>query len=123
MRIVFSAVISGPPRTKKNSSRIIRAGKFPRILPSAAYAEWNASAVLQLRKQFRGAPITENVNCRAIILREKAAGDAVGFYQALADTLEDAGVVLNDRQIVSWDGTRIDKDARNPRVIFNLEVA
>lgn len=116
-------VILGPPRTKKTHQRIVRCGKFSKILPSEAYIEWNGIAVPQLQLAMKAAPITCDVNCRALFLRQTNIGDATGFYQALADTLQDAGVILNDRFIVSWDGSRLDKDAANPRVIVTLEAA
>lgn len=91
------------------------------MLPSEAYEAFEAAALPQLRKQFSGAPIDVPVNCRAIFLRLSRSGDAVGYYQALGDILERAGIVTNDRLIVSWDGSRIDKDPKNPRVVFTLE--
>ena len=39
----------------------------------------------------------------------------------VADALEEAGVVLNDSLIASWDGSRLLKDAANPRVEITLE--
>jgi hypothetical protein len=120
--ILATGIIYGPPRTKKTHSRIVRAGKFPKLLPSEAYEAWNKAALLQLLLQFRGwKPLARPVNCRAIFYRDCATGDAVGYYQALADTLENAHIVENDKYIVSWDGSRTDKDAKNPRVVFTLE--
>ena len=40
---------------------------------------------------------------------------------ALADALEEAGIVENDRLIVSWDGSRLLKDAATPRIEVMLE--
>ncbi|CAB4184742.1 hypothetical protein UFOVP1122_28 [uncultured Caudovirales phage] len=108
-----------PPRTKKTSGRIVRCGKFPKLLPSKAFEEWQAGAVGDLRKCVSRA-VDYPVNCNASIYRDALRGDAVGFYQAIADLLEVAGVVLNDRLIVSWDGSRLLKDAKLPRVEVEL---
>lgn len=133
----LSFTIPGPPRTKKTSNRIVRCGKFPKVLPSKAFEEWNRMAQIRLRA--RGAlavlgsggceiskelclPLEVPVNCRALFYRERMTGDAVGYYQALADALEEAGIVENDRLVVSWDGSRMLKDAANPRVEVVLEV-
>lgn len=35
-----SLVVYGRPTTKKNSSRVVMAGKYPRVLPSKAYAQY-----------------------------------------------------------------------------------
>lgn len=121
--IPVSFIILGPPRTKKNSSRIVRAGRFSKILPSKAYLEWSEEAWFQLMPVRNRGTIQRAVNCAALIYREKLIGDAVGFYQAIADTLQDARVVHDDYLIISWDGSRILKDANNPRVEITLTAA
>lgn len=115
-------VILGAPRTKKNSSRIVRnkATGAAMVLPSAAVKAWESSAAYQLMGQWRRCPITYPVQVSATFYRERAVGDLVNFMQALADALEVAKVVQNDRLIVSWDGTRLDKDAQNPRVELEI---
>ena len=123
-----AGVITGPPRTKKNSPR--RLARFDKKLgrsrtyevPSLAYEEWDQYAVLQLRHMAR-LRVAVDVNCKALFYRAALVGDACGYYQALADTLEHAGVVVNDKYIVSWDGSRMLKDRANPRVEFELTEA
>jgi hypothetical protein len=56
-----------------------------------------------------------------LFYRDAERGDAVGYYQGLADLLEKRGVVANDRLIMSWDGSRLLKDSANPRVELTLE--
>lgn len=119
---LVSVVIPGAPRTKKNHSRIVWNGNRPRILPSKAHEEWAEQAERRCTIKGRKA-IAEPVNCRASIYREALTGDAVGFYQAIADLLEKVGVVENDKWIVSWDGTRLMKDAKEPRIELCLEAA
>lgn len=108
--------LTGAPRTKKNSGWRNKAGKQ---MPSHAYLWWNRLAQQQLaliRSGNTRFPITKPVNCAAAIYREALRGDAVGYYQAIADTLEHGGIVEDDALIVSWDGSRILKDAANPRI-------
>lgn len=116
--------ILGPPRTKKNHSRIVRnkATGAPFLLPSADAAMWTESAKYQLSQQWRGSPIEAPVSVKATFYRERAVGDLVNYMQALADALQAAELVVNDSQIVSWDGTRLSKDAKDPRVEFEIEV-
>jgi hypothetical protein len=99
-------------------------------MPSKAFTEWNAVAqlwLLEARSSWQrankawGAIFTTPVNCCAIFYRETRTGDAVGYYQALADALEEARIVENDKLIVSWDGSRLEKDKINPRVEVHLE--
>ena len=112
----LSFTIHGTPVTKKNSGQIVMVGKFPKIFPSKAFRAWNKEAQLQLAMARPKFALACPVNVEALFYREKSIGDAVGFYQALADALEEAHVVENDRWIVSWDGSRMLKDARNPRI-------
>jgi Holliday junction resolvase RusA-like endonuclease len=112
-------VILGAPRTKKTSNRIFRpAGtKRLRIVPSATHQAWFAAALPQVRVQNAGnAPITQPVSVAAVFYRDALRGDAVGYYQALADLLERSGVVEDDKWIVDWDGSRLRKDADRPRI-------
>lgn len=101
------------PRTKKNHGWRTKSGKQ---MPSHAFMEWNAKAQIRLIPIRQRGTIQTPVNCRALIYRDRLSGDAVGYYQALADALEDARVVHDDVLIVSWDGSRLLKDAKNPRV-------
>ena len=66
-------------------------------------------------------PAGVRLNCRATFYRDTNAGDAVGFYQGVADILESHGILENDRQLVSWDGSRLRKDPERPRVEIVLE--
>jgi hypothetical protein len=99
-------------------------------MPSAAYSAWDRMAQLQLAK-WRSERATNRTfscwivpcNVKALFYREALVGDAAGFYQALADTLEKGGIVENDRLIVSWDGSRLFKDADNPRVEVEITEA
>jgi Holliday junction resolvase RusA-like endonuclease len=111
-------VILGPPRTKKTSQRIARNRKTgqPFILPSRALVDWSREAVKQIRAQWPMITLTTQVAVRAVFYRQRAVGDLINYCQALADALEAADVVFNDKLIVSWDGTRLGKDAKNPRI-------
>jgi hypothetical protein len=122
--------IHGAPRTKKTSQRIVRIGKHAKILPSKAHEEWFAIAMSQgatIRRQLKAAgvllPITGQVAVKATFYRDALRGDATGYYQALADALQmphgkrgGLGIVVDDKQIAHWDGSRLDKDKGNPRI-------
>lgn len=125
-------VIIGAPRTKKTHNRIFRRKgvKHPVVMPSEAHETWSAVALPQVRL-LRGdiarqlgmlLPLERAVNVAAAFYRDAERGDAVGYYQALADLLELSGVVSNDSLIRSWDGSRLLKDAARPRIEVRLEV-
>jgi len=106
------------PRTKKNSQRIMRKKDgTPFVAPSQQATTWAKQVYLVPRP----ARLPDRPwNCKALIYRDANRGDAVGYYQAVADLLEKLGVVSNDRWIVSWDGSRMLKDAARPRIEVEL---
>lgn len=125
--MIVSFTIPGAPRTKKTSNQLVTVGARQKILPSKAFLEWNAIAqmeIARMRSKLQNVPrmgISVEVNCRALFYRDALIGDATGYYQALADCLQEARIVENDRLIVSWDGSRLLKDAIQPRVKVTLE--
>lgn len=136
--------ILGPPRTKKTHNRIARFGKdrqFTKILPSKEHELWHKLAMqqaplirAQLIRDGIHLPISEAVGVKALFYREANTGDLTGYMQALGDFLQEsrqrkgktvrsgAGVILDDRQICSWDGTRNLIDRRNPRIEVVIEI-
>lgn len=136
-------VLFGAPRTKKNSSRVVTIPKkgarrcalcghrpgFPKLLPSEAHEDWFDEAMQQapgivseLGRRGVELPLVALVNVRALFYRERDTGDACGFYQALGDWLQAAGILQDDRLIESWDGSRRLKDAADPRIEVWIEV-
>jgi hypothetical protein len=79
-------------------------------------------------------PIAGDVSIKATFWRDRNSGDLLGYEQALADFLQEpvqrngktvrkgSGVILDDRQVVSWDGSRLAKDAGRPRIEITIEV-
>lgn len=65
--------------------------------------------------------IIQSVNCRALFFTDtRRKVDAHNLYEGLADLLQHAGVIADDVQIVSWDGSRVYWDKENPRVEVTL---
>jgi hypothetical protein len=124
--------IYGAPRTKKTHNVLATAGRPGGrgrriVLPSKAWERWVKDARFDWQYGAVGAfaPIAVSVpvNCSALFFCDAARGDAVGYYQGLADLLEKRGVVTNDKLIVTWDGSRLLKDTTTPRVIVVLTAA
>ena len=130
-------VLPVTPRTKKNHGKVVQRGARKFHVPSDAYREmegqivmwahdipgyvehWNVRvgcAVWCACELFLAQPL----NCCAIFYRDADRGDAVGYYQGLADALEAAGVVADDKWIKQWDGARLEKDAGRPRIEVTL---
>lgn len=121
-------VLSGAaPRTKKTHNRTVEVGRRCRccgrgkrtaVMPSEQWEAWRDLLVphIKIALPARWVPIAQPVNCAALFYRERDIGDSHGFYQGLADVLQEAGVVADDRWIKTWDGARLLKDPARPRV-------
>lgn len=130
------------PTTKKTSNRIVTfkrtvfdkklrrpvAKMMHAVLPSEDYVEFERICVShaaticgQLRRQGIQLPITSPISIRALIYREKRVGDHTGFTQAIGDVLKSMDIILDDRIISSWDGTRRLHDKARPRVELLIE--
>lgn len=122
----ISFVLPVTPRTKKNSRTHARkrakTGNMITVpLPSDAYREMEKQICgWAVRLGFALANLAQPLNCCAIFYREKHLGDAVGYYQGLADALEAAGVVANDGWIKRWWGSDLAKDKSRPRIEVTL---
>jgi len=142
--------IWGPPRTKKTSNEIHLAMhpntvvawvrslvsitdpkqlmrailSRVKVQPNKLWRQWAKKAPITVQIDgFNGEPaypIEGDVHVCATFYRQRAAGDLLGYEQGLADLLQDRKIVKNDRQIVDWDGSRLNKDKERPRVEFTL---
>jgi len=92
----------------------------PRLLPSQAYRDWEAAAItgiLPVLEPFRMYfPINYACHMMAKIYRDRDVGDWCGYVQGIGDFLEDVGILQDDVLLRSFDGTRLYKDAENPRI-------
>ena len=142
---IWKIVVVGAPRTKKTSNQTILrmhknavvswvwaiANKYTldpaglirailskvKVLPNPKWTEWSKNSILKVPGwDPRVYPIESQVSIEAAFYRERADGDAVGYYQGLADLLEKRFILKNDGQIKHWDGTRMLKDKDYPRV-------
>ena len=108
----------GAPRTKKTHNQLRMSGGRLKVIPSAAWMRWRDECLKQVHPWMRLRDQAYNVS--ADFYRERATGDAVGFYTGLADVLEEAGIVSNDRFLVSWEGSRLLVDREHPRTEITL---
>lgn len=114
----LSITLVGNPRTKKNSLRLVKVRGRTIPIQSARHDSWYKDAAKQLKELLKNEPnlpITTPVHVQATFFRVDRRADLVNLMQALADLLEKEGVLKNDRQIVSWDGSRQEKDTEHPR--------
>ena len=120
---VTRIVLTGRPITKKNSQVIARnrgSGR-PYVLQSEQYRQYEQDCLKQLmicRARFAG-PV--RMKC-LYWMPDRRRPDLLGLLQATADILEKAQIIDNDRNVVSFDGSRIaGVDKQNPRVEIEIE--
>ena len=117
-------ILTGTPRTKKNSQRIIRIGRGSRILPSEAYLEYAGECAVQLvaqRAVNAGIDYPVNVGC-VYYMPTRRHVDLVNLLEVTCDILKDNFVVLDDNSgiVAGHDGSRVAYDRNNPRVEIEI---
>ena len=113
------------PVTKKNSSQIVHAGKYHRLIPSKRYRDYEQQAILLIPYEVK-VGIDYPVNIKATYYRDsKRRVDITNLESALMDVLVKAGVLNDDCAIppivVSTDGSRVEVDKINPRTEIVIE--
>jgi hypothetical protein len=110
----ISITIPGTVRIKKNSRRIFGGGSLKTNLPSEAYCEWEAFARSIAWQHAVSPPLECPVHIEARFFIKGQLPDLSGALESVGDMLE--GVLYrNDKQIYSWDGSRVSHDPKNPR--------
>lgn len=120
----MTITLTGTPRTKKNSQRIIRIGRGSRILPSEAYLDYAGECAVQLvaqRAVNAGIDYPVNVAC-VYYMPTRRKVDLVNLLEATCDILKDNFVVIDDNAsiIAGHDGSRVMYDKLNPRVEIEI---
>lgn len=126
---MIQITLPGNVRSKKNSKRLCMIGgknkpRRPMALPSKAYEEWAKSARTAAIDQIGLSPIAEpkKIAVRAVAYCNGVLPDLSGMLESIGDVLE--GIAWeNDRQIVSWDGSRVVRDKIHQRTEIFIQEA
>ena len=129
--ILWSCVIKGDPRTKKNSMIIAGTGqrcpvckKFKKqwVRQSPQHDAWHKAASRQLTAPPEK-PISSPVNCRYVFYTEtRRRVDGLNLEAAIDDLLVANDILEDDnsRIVISHDGSRVRYDPYNPRVEITI---
>ena len=111
--------IPGTIRIKKNNKRIFGFGKIKKVLPSKDYVAWEKYAREVIRKYLPIQLISAPLWIKATMYYKGNRPDLSGAFESIGDCLE-GYVYLNDKQIESWDGSRLIHDKENPRTEITI---
>lgn len=104
-----------PPITKKNHSQIVMVGKYPKLIPSKQFREYQDNCQWFMPKVDT---IETPINLKALFyMPTHRRVDLVNLLAALCDILVHYGVIADDNSkiIVSMDESRVLYDKENPR--------
>ncbi len=133
--MLIRLVAPGQPVSAKNHKRAFvlptRIGQTPRavVTNSKAIKKWYAKQIPLLQQQFAAMGIP-TINCHVHVethqyLRDEvmanASPDGDGAMSGCWDALQNAGVIMNDKLITSWGGTR-QRDTARPRVEIEIRL-
>lgn len=111
------------PVTKKNSQRIIKCGRYYKIMPSKQYMQYEKHAGYFLNGIALPEPISEPVEVTAVFyMPTRRRVDLTNLLEAVDDVLVKYGVLADDncKIIVSHDGSRVAYDKAKPRTEISI---
>lgn len=115
----FEGTVYGEACSKANSRRFVRRGSRMVSIKSDKALAFEATSIVQLQALWKGQePLIGDLVIHAAIYYPSQRNDLDGSI--FFDTLQKAGVVLNDRQLKEMHLYR-ETDKVNPRVEFLIE--
>ena len=115
--------IYGEPRTKKNSSRIIKVGNYRKIIPSKQYLAYEEDFIYQAINMRVNKKIAYKANIACIYyMKTHRNVDLTNLLSATMDCLVTSGVIEDDNCNIAYshDGSYVDYDKENPRVEITI---
>jgi len=125
--LILKFTIPGRPSTKKTSQRVVRRGKFTKILPSALYERYELHCKDYCEffwKKFQLNPLDFGVSVKLkVFLDSWIVGDECGYQQAHGDIIQKHGIIEDDMWIHWSDNNEhmIHYDKENPRVEVEIK--
>lgn len=101
----------------KNTLRVSGSGHF--YHKDDAIAAYKEIFALQTPKRFKQG-IEALVAVKVCLIRQNKRKDALNMVDTIADCLEYANIIKNDRQIVKWDIEATQFDKKNPRILLEV---
>lgn len=110
------------PVTKKNHGRIVTIGKYPRLLPSKQFVEYEKKCKPYIPALTQPIDYPIRLRCK-FYMETRRKCDITNLLQAICDILVDYNVIVDDNYTIidNFDGTRVYYDKQNPRTVVEIE--
>jgi hypothetical protein len=122
-KLELRITIPGNVISKKNGKKIVKCGKFPKLIPSDAHAAWHKTAMDEfMYKRQQPWPGGYPVEMECVFYRKtKGKFDFSNMIESIQDLLVDAEIIRDDDFTSVYPvkpEVRFDKD--HPRVVVTL---
>jgi Holliday junction resolvase RusA-like endonuclease len=125
--LLLQFTIPGRPITKKTHQRVVKRGRFVRILPSEQYERYEKACKPHCEAVWRNLgkePIDFGVSvCMKVVVDNWTIGDVTGYQQSIGDIIEKHGIIADDMWIHWTDEDThaiLFPDKENPRVEITI---
>jgi len=125
--LILKFTIPGRPSTKKTSQRVVRRGRYTKILPSLLYEKYENHCQEYCEyfwKKFNLEPMDFGISVNfKVFLDSWIVGDECGYQQANGDIIQKHGIIADDMWIHWTDNGQhmIHYDKENPRVEVEIK--
>lgn len=121
IRLTFTIPLN--PVTKKNSGQIIKVGKYPKLIPSKTYLQYEQDCKCFIKGKQLMLNIPVEITCK-FYMKTRRKVDLTNLLNAIDDILVKYGVIADDNSniIVSHDGSRVLYDKNSPRTEVTINV-
>jgi Holliday junction resolvase RusA-like endonuclease len=113
------------PRSKKNSGQIVMRGKYPVLIPSKAYLQFEKECLPYLyRVKQEVGVVNYPVNIQCIFYMDaRRKVDLSNLLNAIDDAMVKSGLIIDDNRdiIAGHDGSRVFHDKINPRIELEIK--
>lgn len=121
---MISFILPVKPVTKKNSGQIVMRGKYPVLLPSKQYLQFEKESqpyFIHVRNAVGLIGYPVNIKC-LFYMESHRKVDLCNLLNAVDDAMVKAGLILDDNRdiIAGHDGSRVFYDKLNPRIEITI---
>lgn len=117
-------IIPVVPRSKKNNGQIVMRGKYPILLPSKSYLQFEKECLPYLnRVKAQIGVVNYPINLKCIFYTDtRRKIDLPNLLNAIDDAMVTSGLIVDDNRdiIAGHDGSRVYHDKISPRLEIEI---